>query len=44
MKATQAEILTRVNEVLQMRLNGAEFVDIRQHASEYGWTLFDRQL
>jgi hypothetical protein len=44
MKATQAEILTRVNEVLQMRLNGAEFVDIRQYASENGWKVSDRQL
>ena len=44
MKSTKSEILKRVEEILQIRLSGAEFVDIRQHASENGWKLSDRQL
>jgi hypothetical protein len=44
MKATKAEILTRVSQILQIRLNGAEWPDICQYASENGWKLSDRQL
>jgi hypothetical protein len=34
----------RVEEVLSLRLLGAEFVDIRHHASEKEWNVSDRQL
>jgi hypothetical protein len=44
MKQTQVEVLKRVEEILQIRLAGAEFVDIRQHAAEKGWQISDRQL
>jgi hypothetical protein len=44
MKATKAEVAKRVEEVLQIRLAGAEFADIRQYAAENGWNVSDRQL
>jgi hypothetical protein len=44
MKATKAEIQQRVEEILQIRLAGAEFWDIRQYAAEKGWQVSDRQL
>jgi hypothetical protein len=44
MKSTKAEVRQRVEEVLRIRLMGAEFWDIRQHASENGWGVSDRQL
>src|SRR6266849_10532838 len=44
MKSTQAVVRQRVEEVLQMRLAGAEFLDIRQYASQNGWGVSDRQL
>ena len=43
-KATKAEILERVEEVLRVRLDGAQFHDIRQYASEKQWGVSDRQL
>jgi hypothetical protein len=44
MKSTQATIRQRVEEVLQIRLLGAEFPDIRQHAAQNQWDVSDRQL
>jgi hypothetical protein len=44
MKATKAEVAKRVEEILQIRLSGAEFADIRQYAAENGWNVSDRQL
>jgi hypothetical protein len=44
MKSTQATVRQRVHEVLQLRLLGAEFHDIVQHASENGWGVGERQL
>ena len=44
MKSTQATVRQRVEEVLTIRLLGAEFTDIRQHASGQGWDVSDRQL
>src|SRR5262245_21331275 len=46
-KPKRADTLTvrqRVEEVLQMRLMGAEFTDIRQHAAAQGWNVSERQL
>jgi hypothetical protein len=44
MKATKATIRQRVEEVLQIRLAGAEFWNIRQYAAEKEWHVSDRQL
>ena len=44
MKSTKAEAQKRVEEVLSLRLLGAEFLDIRQHASAQKWDVSDRQL
>jgi hypothetical protein len=44
MKSTKLETQQRVEEVLRIRLMGAELWDIRQHASEQGWGVSDRQL
>jgi hypothetical protein len=44
MKQTKATIQQRVEEVLQVRLAGAEFWEIRQYASEKEWDVSDRQL
>jgi hypothetical protein len=44
MKSDKATVRKRVEEVLRLRLLGAEFLDIRQHASEQGWQVSDRQL
>jgi hypothetical protein len=46
MKATKSQIDARVNDVLKLRLGGAEFPDIRQYASapEQNWNVSDRQL
>jgi hypothetical protein len=43
-KATNAEVMERVEAVLQIRLDGAQFHDIRQYASEKTWGVSDRQL
>src|SRR5438128_1153910 len=34
----------RVQEVLQLRLNGAEFYDLQVHAQEHEWNVSDRTL
>jgi hypothetical protein len=46
MKSTKAEVLNRVNEVLKLRLGGAEFPDIREYATapERAWNVSDSQL
>src|SRR5438067_13211696 len=44
MKATKAEALQRVEEVLLIRLSGAGFHDIREYAREKGWGVSDSQL
>ena len=46
MKADKATIRKRVEEVLKLRLVGADFVGIRQYASaqEPPWNVSDRQL
>jgi hypothetical protein len=46
MKSTKAEVAQRVEEVFKLRLGGAEFADIRQHASapEQQWNVSDRQI
>jgi len=43
-KATNAVILQRVEEVLVIRLDGAQLHDIRRYASENSWGVSDRQL
>jgi hypothetical protein len=46
MKSSKAEVLKRVNEVFQLRLGGAEFLDIREYADapERAWGVSDTQL
>jgi hypothetical protein len=46
MKSTKAEVERRVNEVLKLRLGGAEFPDIREYANaaEQGWNVSDSQV
>src|SRR5262245_39926029 len=46
MKSTKAEIRRRVNEVVKLRLGGAELPDIREYANapEQGWTVSDAQV
>jgi predicted DNA-binding protein (UPF0251 family) len=44
MKSDKATVRLRTNEVLALRLHGAEFMDIRQHAADQGWNVSDRQL
>lgn len=43
-RSTKATVSQRVGEVLRLRLNGAEFYDLRQYASEQGWDVSERQL
>ena len=43
-KSSKAELAARVDEVLRIRLDGAQFHDIVQYASEKGWGVSDRQL
>src|SRR3954470_24687399 len=43
-KATNAEIALRVEEVLRIRLDGAQYHDILQYAAEKGWGLRERQI
>jgi hypothetical protein len=42
--ATSAEVSLRVEEVLRIRLDGAQFHDVVQYASEKGWGVSDRQI
>jgi len=44
MKATKAQVQERVEDILRIRLDGAEFHDIVQYASEKGWGVGERQL
>jgi hypothetical protein len=46
MKSTKAEMQRRVNEVLKLRLGGAEFPDIREYARapEQAWEVSEGQL
>jgi hypothetical protein len=44
MKSDKTTLQKRIEEVLSLRLLGAEFVDVRQHASQAGWGVSDRQL
>jgi hypothetical protein len=44
MKAAKAEIMKRVEAILEIRLAGAEFADIRKYAQENGWQVSDGQL
>jgi hypothetical protein len=44
MKATRAQVRQRVEEVLRIRLDGAEMHDIVQYAAEKGWGVGERQL
>ena len=43
-RASDAEVAKRVEEVLQRRLDGAEFLDLQKYAREQGWNVSDRQL
>src|SRR4051812_35163319 len=43
-KSPQAIVQQRVQEVLTIRLLGAEFSDIVQYAAEKGWDVQERQL
>jgi hypothetical protein len=43
-RADKVELQRRVGEVLQMRLLGAEFLDVAQHAEAQGWNVSERQL
>src|SRR5687767_8634471 len=43
-KSDTAEVSRRVEEVLRIRLDGAQYHDILQHAAENGWGVNERQL
>lgn len=43
-RPSKAELAQRVDEVLNMRLSGAEFYDLKAHATEKEWDVSDRQL
>jgi hypothetical protein len=43
-KSTAAEVARRVDEVLRVILDGAQFHDIVQFSSEQGWNVTERQL
>jgi hypothetical protein len=43
-KADRATIAQRIEEVLRIRLDGAQFHDIVQYAAENGWGVNERQL
>jgi hypothetical protein len=43
-KSEAAEVARRVEEVLRIRLDGAQFHDVVQYAAEKGWDLKDRQI
>ncbi len=43
-RADKTEVNRRVAEILQMRLLGAEFHDIANHAEAEGWNVSERQL
>ncbi|MBX9622700.1 MAG: hypothetical protein K2X82_02695 [Gemmataceae bacterium] len=43
-KASKAEVAARVDAVLRIRLDGAQFHDIVQYAAAHGWGVEERQL
>lgn len=43
-KSDKAEIARRIEEVLRIRLDGAQFHDIVQFGSEQGWNVTGRQI
>jgi hypothetical protein len=43
-KSSKATVAQRVEEVLRLRMAGAAFVEILQHAAENGWGVRERQL
>ena len=43
-KADAAAVALRVEEVLRIRLDGAQFHDVVQYAAEKGWELQERQI
>jgi len=43
-KSSTAEVALRVEEILRIRLDGAQRHDVLQFASEKGWGLTDRQV
>jgi hypothetical protein len=43
-KAEAAQVALRVEEVLHIRLDGAQYHDVVQYAAEKGWQLKERQL
>ena len=43
-KADRATVLKRIEEVLRIRLDGAQYHDILQYAAENNWDLKERQL
>jgi hypothetical protein len=44
MKSTKKTVRQRVEEILSLRLLGANATDIRRHAEKKGWNVSDRQL
>lgn len=44
MAATKAEVELRIEEVLRIRLDGAQYHDVVQYASEKGWNISPRQV
>jgi hypothetical protein len=43
-KSDTAEVARRVEEVLRIRLDGAQFHDVVQYAAEKGWGVEERQI
>src|SRR5437763_1732927 len=43
-RTPKLEVRRRVEEIAQIRLDGAEFLDVRNYASEKDWKLSDSQL
>jgi 3-dehydroquinate synthase class II len=43
-KSDTAEVAKRVDEVLRIRLDGAQFHDVVQYAAEKGWGINERQI
>jgi len=43
-KSDKTEVLKRVEEVLRIRLDGAQFHDIREYAVAHAWDVSDTQL
>lgn len=43
-KSDAAEVAKRIEEVLRIRLDGAQYHDVLQYASEKGWGISDRQV